>query len=120
MNKVQVIVNKITVTSTAGGQLPLRLMALLFMTIPLLSSYAFAQPVEQEAEPSSVSEAELEQGGMASNDESAEQSAAEEEQSERPDIDSQPIESDTSNRPGRFIPSEQISLDLGVSFPVDV
>lgn len=118
MKKVQETVNKITVTSTAGGQHALRLMALLLMTIVLFPSHSFAQPVEQEESQSSASEAEQEQDAMASDEESAEQST--EEQSERPDIDSQPIESDTSNRPGRFIPSEQISLDLGVSFPVDV
>ena len=113
------MVNKITVCNPAGGQRPLRLMASLLMTIALFSSHSFAQPVEQEESQSSASEAEQAQDGRASDDESAEQPAAEE-QSERPDIDSQPIESDTSNRPGRFIPSEQISLDLGVSFPVDV
>lgn len=53
------------------------------------------------------------------NDTDNDQAAAQE-QVDRPDIDNQPIESNASNRPGRFIPSEQISLDLGVSFPVDV
>ncbi|MEX0738307.1 MAG: hypothetical protein WD071_03090 [Pseudohongiella sp.] len=37
-----------------------------------------------------------------------------------PDIDSQPIDSSQSQGPGRFIPSEQISQDFGVSFPVDI
>jgi len=36
-----------------------------------------------------------------------------------PDIDSQPIEPGARTN-GRFIPSEQISQDLGVSFPVDI
>jgi uncharacterized iron-regulated membrane protein len=36
-----------------------------------------------------------------------------------PDIDSQPIEPGVRAN-GRFIPSEQISQDLGVSFPVDI
>ena len=36
-----------------------------------------------------------------------------------PDIDSQPIEPGARSN-GRFIPSEQISQDLGVSFPVDI
>lgn len=40
--------------------------------------------------------------------------------SELPDIDSQPIEGSQSPGPGRFIPSEQISQDFGVSFPVDI
>lgn len=38
---------------------------------------------------------------------------------ELPDIDNQPIQPG-SGGPGRFIPSEQISQDLGVSFPVDI
>ena len=37
-----------------------------------------------------------------------------------PDIDNQPIERPAGESPGRFIPSEQISQDLGVSFPVDI
>ncbi len=36
-----------------------------------------------------------------------------------PDIDSQHIEPGARSN-GRFIPSEQISQDLGVSFPVDI
>lgn len=39
--------------------------------------------------------------------------------SDLPDIDNQPIQPG-SGGPGRFIPSEQISQDLGVSFPVDI
>ena len=39
---------------------------------------------------------------------------------QRPDLDSQPLETPADQTPGRFIPSEQISLDLGVSFPVDI
>ena len=37
-----------------------------------------------------------------------------------PDIDSQPIDGSQNAGPGRFIPSEQISQDFGVSFPVDI
>jgi len=37
-----------------------------------------------------------------------------------PDIDSQPIDGSQNQGPGRFIPSEQISQDSGVSFPVDI
>ncbi len=40
--------------------------------------------------------------------------------SDLPDIDSQPIDNSQSAGPGRFIPSEQISQDFGVSFPVDI
>lgn len=39
---------------------------------------------------------------------------------ELPDIDSQPIDGSQNAGPGRFIPSEQISQDFGVSFPVDI
>lgn len=56
---------------------------------------------------------------------SAEQNGDDEEQEEAsdpdlPDIDSEPIDSAQSQGPGRFIPSEQISQDFGVSFPVDI
>lgn len=37
-----------------------------------------------------------------------------------PDLDSQPIERVDGQAPGRFVPSEQISQDLGVSFPTDI
>lgn len=49
-----------------------------------------------------------------------EQDAAAESEVDRPDIDSQPIQRAEGQAPGRFIPSEQISQDLGVSFPVDI
>lgn len=40
---------------------------------------------------------------------------------ERPaDLDERPLDTPSGQSPGRFIPSEQISLDLGVSFPVDI
>lgn len=45
--------------------------------------------------------------------------AAQETTEPLPDIDSQPIEPGARSN-GRFIPSEQISQDLGVSFPVDI
>lgn len=54
------------------------------------------------------------------DDEFANGSADEQTDTERPDLDSQPLETPTGQTPGRFIPSEQISLDLGVSFPVDI
>jgi len=37
-----------------------------------------------------------------------------------PDLDNQPIERVEGQAPGRFVPSEQISQDLGVSFPTDI
>ena len=61
-----------------------------------------------------------EQTGQAEQAEQNDQESAEESEAERPDIDSQPIQRAEGEAPGRFIPSEQISQDLGVSFPVDI
>lgn len=54
------------------------------------------------------------------NSNTDEQSDAADDDTELPDIDSQPIAGSQSQGPGRFIPSEQISQDFGVSFPVDI
>jgi len=58
----------------------------------------------------------------ATGDDSAEQAPgdADTEDADLPDIDSQPIDGSQNAGPGRFIPSEQISQDFGVSFPVDI
>lgn len=69
-------------------------------------------------------------------EEDAEDSAAQDEQegssddgatadADIPDLDSGPLEevdqnNDNQDGTGRFIPSEQISQDLGVSFPADI
>lgn len=58
--------------------------------------------------------------GSEQTDDNSDQSAQQPEApSDLPDIDSQPIQAG-SGGPGRFIPSEQISQDSGVSFPVDI
>ncbi|GGG51437.1 hypothetical protein GCM10011403_05790 [Pseudohongiella nitratireducens] len=91
------------------------LLGVLFSSpIPLLSGDVLAQPTDE-----TVAEDENQDQETVAEDTGNDQAAAQE-QADRPDIDNQPIESDGSNRPGRFVPSEQISLDLGVSFPVDV
>lgn len=54
------------------------------------------------------------------SDDAAESNTEADADTDLPDIDSQPIESSQNTGPGRFIPSEQISQDFGVSFPVDI
>lgn len=76
----------------------------------LLSSAAIAQDVADDAAADSEQQSadETEISDQAQN-------------GPRPDdLDSQPIDRPADQAPGRFIPSEQISLDLGVSFPVDI
>jgi hypothetical protein len=48
------------------------------------------------------------------------QDAAPAAQTELPDFENEPIQRVEGQAPGRFIPSEQISQDLGVSFPTDI
>lgn len=83
-----------------------RLLIILFAM--LLSWYSFAQDDQSQSEDQAAQadeqsvEAEEAENGTEEADES-DAAAAEEEEA-----------------PGRFIPSEQISQDLGVSFPVDI
>lgn len=84
----------------------------ILLLLPLLCLFhagpAFSQPSEVE--------------------ETQEENAAEQtgEEEEAPDLDSAPIadldteEEAEQDSPARFIPSEQISQDLGVSFPADI
>lgn len=37
-----------------------------------------------------------------------------------PDVSDEPVDGAENQTTGRFIPTEQISQDLGVSFPVDI
>lgn len=81
------------------------------MLLPLLLiSPAFAQ--QQPADEENVAQENAEQ-------QEAEQATAETD-AVMPDLDNQPIERVEGQAPGRFIPSEQISQDLGVSFPTDI
>lgn len=61
-----------------------------------------------------------EQQGQEEQNEQQEDISEEQAQSDLPDIDSQPIDASARQGAGRFIPSEQISQDSGVSFPVDI
>lgn len=69
-----------------------------------------ADPIEQQVDDAAGDE-------NASGDEQSDTGNAE---TDLPDIDSQPIDDSQNQGPGRFIPSEQISQDFGVSFPVDI
>lgn len=86
---------------------------LLLMPMPIVQ----AQPGAGDA-----GSAEQQTGDAGEDDSSTtdEQGEATDSDTDLPDIDSQPIESSQSEGPGRFIPSEQISQDFGVSFPVDI
>lgn len=64
---------------------------------------------------------ENEASGVATSDSDTSEGAGDEaQQPDMPDIDNQPIQRAEGQSAGRFIPSEQISQDLGVSFPVDI
>ena len=75
----------------------------------------FYQAAEQVGNPGRGMDEVLADGGVIGCGDAAAQDTAE----PLPDIDSQPIEPGARSN-GRFIPSEQISQDLGVSFPVDI
>lgn len=88
------------------------LIALVCSSLLLVTAvYAQQQPAQQ---------ADGQDESQASQQESSDGDAEDEPNAEMPDIDSQPIEPAEGDGPGRFIPSEQISQDLGVSFPVDI
>lgn len=88
-----------------------RYLVILLLLLPV--TVVQAQQQTGDAEPSE------QQTDDSSDDDSAAQDQ-DDSDSDLPDIDSQPIESSQSTGPGRFIPSEQISQDFGVSFPVDI
>lgn len=86
-----------------------------------LSASLFAQSTQPPPSQTEQNQSQQPAGDQAQNQtESASGDAAEQDTAEPlPDIDSQPIEPGARSN-GRFIPSEQISQDLGVSFPVDI
>lgn len=88
--------------------------AMVMVTTLLMPSTLYAQ---QAAQQPAQQEQDAEQETDASDN--AAENTDEETQNDLPDIDNQPIQPG-SGGPGRFIPSEQISQDLGVSFPVDI
>lgn len=59
-------------------------------------------------------------GNATSDSDTSESAGSVAQQPDMPDIDNQPIQRAEGQTAGRFIPSEQISQDLGVSFPVDI
>ncbi|HBX36536.1 MAG TPA: hypothetical protein DEG76_04245 [Pseudohongiella sp.] len=87
------------------------LLALACVCLLLMTAVYAQQPAQQ---------ADGQDDSQASQQGSTDGDAADEPNAEMPDIDSQPIEPAEGDGPGRFIPSEQISQDLGVSFPVDI
>lgn len=80
--------------------------ALLLIIAMLLSWYSLAQDDQDQADVS----AEPQPPANDVQDTAAAQAAATEDA----------LQEDEEESPGRFIPSEQISQDLGVSFPVDI
>lgn len=81
---------------------------------PLYAQQTQQQAVQQEQETEASDEPAENETGT-----NTDQTSDEQADSDLPDIDNQPIQAG-SGGPGRFIPSEQISQDLGVSFPVDI
>lgn len=100
----------------------LAMILVLGMMSSVFSRAALAQPGEPTSSQQNETDTAAQEPTEPSADSEAQgdQAASGQAQDERPDIDNQPIENGAGNRPGRFIPSEQISLDFGVSFPVDV
>lgn len=103
------------------------LLAVTAVTVPYAATL-YAQTAQQEAAqpPAAVQGEDQEQGQgqeQAQNQTESEPAAEDNTQDAAaqplPDIDSQPIQPGARSS-GRFIPSEQISQDLGVSFPVDI
>ncbi|MDP3518498.1 MAG: hypothetical protein Q8S94_15140 [Pseudohongiella sp.] len=84
-------------------------------TVSLYAQTA-SQDQAQSQQPVTGEDQEQEQSQAAP---SGDDSAAQAPEQSLPDIDSQPIQPGARST-GRFIPSEQISQDLGVSFPVDI
>ncbi|MBC55265.1 MAG: hypothetical protein CMQ34_15665 [Gammaproteobacteria bacterium] len=86
----------------------------------LLMPVVAAQAQQQTAEPEPSGQQADGDGSAGQQTGDADTDTGAESASDLPDIDSQPIEGAQNSGPGRFIPSEQISQDFGVSFPVDI
>ncbi len=97
------------------------------MTISVaLSASLYAQSTQLQPNQAGQNQSEQNQSQQAAGEQAQNQTesasgdaAAQDTAEPLPDIDSQPIEPGARSN-GRFIPSEQISQDLGVSFPVDI
>ena len=81
--------------------------------LPVPALYAQQAPSQQ------AEDVQQDSDGDSDETPAADGQANEQTETDLPDIDNQPIQPG-SGGPGRFIPSEQISQDLGVSFPVDI
>ncbi|MDA0687765.1 MAG: hypothetical protein O2948_03885 [Proteobacteria bacterium] len=78
---------------------------LLVLVAMLLSWYSLAQDSQDQSDVTAEPQSPLNEVQDTASDQAATEETTEE------------AEEDT---PGRFIPSEQISQDLGVSFPIDI
>lgn len=95
------------------------------MTVLLLGA-AFASPVQaqtgqaadQNADPAAAAQGQ--QAGAAATPEVEAEVDAEVEVEADPNAVTQDGQVPTGTSPGRFIPREQLSQDLGASFPVDI
>lgn len=89
----------------------------LYVLVLLAAPAQAAENADTDGEPEQQAEEQAgqQQDGQAASDENGEPAEG------QPSPTDQPIESDEENDgPQRFIPSEEISLDLGVSFPADI
>jgi hypothetical protein len=93
-----------------------QVLAVLVLLLLMPLAVVQAQPQTGASEP----DASTEPGEQQADDEDNNNEAPDAADASLPDIDSQPIEGSQNQGPGRFIPSEQISQDFGVSFPVDI
>jgi len=89
------------------------------LTASLYAQSAQPQPSQTEQNQSEQSQTQQPAGEQNQTESASGDAAAQDTAEPLPDIDSQPIEPGARSN-GRFIPSEQISQDLGVSFPVDI
>jgi hypothetical protein len=90
----------------------LRILTLLLLLAPLVGAPVLAQaPPEQE--PVSAAESEA----VEEAEEAAEETVAEEEEPDLPDID---VWSEEDQDDDVFVPTESISADASIAFPVDI
>ncbi len=106
-------------------QRPLMAWLIRVMTVVLLGA-ALASPVQaqtgqaadQDADPAAAAQGQ--QAGAAATPEVEAEVEAEVEVEADPNAVAQDGQVPTGTSPGRFIPREQLSQDLGASFPVDI
>jgi hypothetical protein len=92
-------------------------LSIAIICVPLVMAPVYAQPTQQQSQTQEPAAGEQNEStdGQTEDGEADDSDQA----SEPPNIDTQPIQPGAGG-PGRFIPSEQISQDLGVSFPIDI